>query len=257
MQHESVGPVAHTDGGCLGNPGPGGWGVHIEFPDGRIVELGGGEAQTTNNRMELRAAIEAARTTAGYPQVTIVTDSQYVRRGITEWMAGWKRKGWLTSTGQPVLNRDLWEELDRVNGAHITWDWTRGHAGDPGNERCDEIAGWYSRSIGPLRGGRRPAAQTSGASSPANRQDAELRGRPVGAGAGSTGRASAARGSTPAGTVYLSVVDGILKRHATWGECEARVRGVGRALFKKVRNREEERDVLRRWGITEADLFGV
>ncbi|MCC7369624.1 MAG: ribonuclease HI [Chloroflexi bacterium] len=254
MQNDSVGPVAHTDGGCLGNPGPGGWGVHIEFPDGRVVELGGGEAHTTNNRMELRAAIEAARATAGYPQVTIITDSQYVRRGVTEWLAGWKRKGWITSTGQPVLNRDLWEELDRANGPHITWDWTRGHSGDPGNERCDEIAGWFSRLIGPLPNGRRPAARPTrspapGASTP--------RARPERAAPGPTGPASASPGSGPAGTVYLSVVDGILKRHATWGECEARVRGVGRALFKKVRNREEERDVLRRWGITEADLFGV
>ena len=96
----TAGPVAHTDGSCLGTPGPGGWGVHIEFPDGRVVEMGGGEDSTTNNRMELRAAIEAARAMDGLPSGTIITDSQYVKRGITEWMTGWKRKGWITSTGR-------------------------------------------------------------------------------------------------------------------------------------------------------------
>jgi ribonuclease HI len=210
--------------------------VHIEFPDGRVVELGGGEAMTTNNRMELRAAIEAACATAGHQASTIITDSQYVRRGITEWLAGWKRNGWITSTRQPVLNRDLWEELDRANGPHIHWQWTRGHAGDPGNERCDEIAGWFAKSIAGLSSGTH-----AGGTSNAARKVAP---------------ASPGRGGTP-GVTYLSVVDGILKRHATWPECEARVRGVGSARYKKVRSPAEEREVLQRWGITEADLFGV
>src|SRR3954468_18456441 len=151
MADSQDGPLAYTDGACIGNPGPGGWGVHVEYPDGRVVELGGSDLQTTNNRMELRAAIEAARATLGWPAATIVTDSQYVRRGITEWLAGWKRKGWITSTGTPVVNRDIWEELDAVADARLTWEWTRGHSGDPGNERCDEIAGWFSSSVAPLK----------------------------------------------------------------------------------------------------------
>ena len=242
MQHRDAGPVAHTDGSCLGTPGPGGWGVHIEFPDGRVVEMGGGEDSTTNNRMELRAAIEAARAMAGLPSATIITDSQYVKRGITEWMTGWKRKGWITATGAPVVNRDLWEELDREAGPHIAWEWTRGHSGDLGNERCDEIAGWFSKSVAALRRQGRPAAArplpggSNGATAPSS--------RPSGRG-------------NPPGTSYVSVVDGIVKRHATWPECEARVRGVGRARYKKVRGPSEEREVLQRWGITQADLFGV
>jgi ribonuclease HI len=230
------GPIAYTDGSCLGTPGPGGWGVHVEFPDGRVVELGGGEASTTNNRMELRAAIEATRVVAGQPTATIITDSQYVRRGITEWLAGWKRKGWVTAAGQPVLNRDLWEELDRASGPHITWQWTRGHAGEPGNERCDEIAGWFANGIRVLARTRQVAGGLNGA-------------RPL--------AASKSVGGGTAGVSYLSLVDGILKRHATWPDCEARVRGVGSARYKKVRSPAEERDVLQRWGITDADLFGV
>ena len=220
------GPVAYTDGGCLGNPGPGGWGVHIEYPDGRVVESGGAELQTTNNRMELRAAIEAARATAGWPAATIVTDSQYVRRGVTEWLAGWKRKGWVTSTGQPVLNRDLWEELDAAADARLTWEWTRGHAGDPGNERCDEIAGWFARSVRPLLG--------DGPAVPA---------RPT---------------NTPrAGVSYLSLVDGILERHQTWDDCDRRVRGVRGARYKKIRGAAEEADTIDAWGLTPEALYGI
>lgn len=241
-QDQPAGPVAHTDGSCLGTPGPGGWGVHIEFPDGRVVEMGGGEDSTTNNRMELRAAIEAARAMADLPVGTIITDSQYVKRGITEWMSGWKRKGWITSTGAPVVNRDLWEELDREAGPHIRWEWTRGHSGDLGNERCDEIAGWFSKSVAALR---RPARAAGNRPQP--------RVSPLGLAANS--RPSGSR--NPPGTFYVSVVDGIVKRHATWGECEARVHGVGGARYKKVRGPSEERDVLKRWGITQADLFGV
>lgn len=237
---QTGGPVAHTDGSCLGAPGPGGWGVHIEFPDGRALELGGGEASTTNNRMELRAAIEAARAVTGHSAATIVTDSQYVRRGVTEWLSGWKRKGWITASGQPVLNRDLWEALDAANGPHIDWQWTRGHAGNPGNERCDEIAGWFASGIRNLTRGRRapaPSGMTASGGAPYSARRAAKSGKP--------------------GASYLSLVDGILKRHATWPECEARVRGVGNARYKKVLGPAEERDVLQRWGVTSADLFGV
>lgn len=242
MSERPGGPVAYTDGGCLGNPGPGGWGVHLEYPDGRVIEMGGSDLQTTNNRMELRAAIEAARAVAGYPSAQIVTDSQYVRQGITSWLAGWKRKGWVTAAGQPVLNRDLWEELDAVSGAHISWEWTRGHSGDPGNERCDEIASWFSSSVAPLRGPRRrESVRAKSVTSAANGREPAK-------------RLSAA---VPSGTVYLSLVDGIPARHATWPECDRRVRGVKGARYKKVRSQAEEREVFATWGVTDDDLFGI
>jgi ribonuclease HI len=240
MSERPDGPVAYTDGGCIGNPGPGGWGVHVEYPDGRVIELGGADLQTTNNRMELRAAIEAVRATAGWPAATIVTDSQYVRQGITGWVAGWKRKDWVTSTGQPVLNRDLWEELDALADERLTWEWTRGHSGDPGNERCDEIASWFAGSVHALRGPARSA------------RPARVAGPPPGPG---SQRPAARNGGS--GVAYLSLVDGILARHATWPECDQRVRGVKSARYKKVRSQAEEQETLAKWGVTEADLFGV
>ena len=139
--------IAYTDGACIGNPGPGGWGVSIEHTDGRTVKRGDGEKHTTNNRMELRAAIEALRLTDDQPSVTIVTDSQYVQRGITSWIKGWKQNDWRTADGNPVKNQDLWEELDAIyDPRRVTWEWRRGHAGDPGNERAHKIAYSWARA---------------------------------------------------------------------------------------------------------------
>lgn len=130
----------YTDGACTGNPGPGGWGVLI-IKDGREIELNGGAGATTNNQMELMAAIEGLRATADEPAVTIYTDSQYVKNGITSWITGWKRNGWKTAAKKPVKNRDLWEALDAaVTGRDVAWRWVRGHDGDPGNERADALA---------------------------------------------------------------------------------------------------------------------
>ncbi|HIK15005.1 MAG TPA: ribonuclease HI [Leptolyngbyaceae cyanobacterium M33_DOE_097] len=133
----------YTDGACSGNPGRGGWGVVVYFSDGSIYEIGGKEAQTTNNRMELQAAIAALEFLQQANQkepVELYTDSEYVKNGITKWIHGWKKKGWKTSTGKAVLNQDLWEELDALNHPQIQWRYVRGHAGNIGNERCDEIA---------------------------------------------------------------------------------------------------------------------
>ena len=130
----------HTDGACLGNPGPGGWAALLCWR-GIERELSGGEAATTNNRMELMAAIAALETLKEPCTVVLTTDSQYVRQGITEWMAGWIRRGWKTSGGEPVKNRDLWERLHAAAGRHtVDWRWVKGHAGHPENERCDELA---------------------------------------------------------------------------------------------------------------------
>lgn len=133
----------YTDGACTGNPGPGGWGVVVYFADGSVYEMGGAEAQTTNNRMEMLAAIAALKllATIGQTQpVTLYTDSEYLKKGITQWVKGWKKKNWKTSTGNPVLNQDLWETLDQLNSSKVNWEHVRGHAGNEGNERCDAIA---------------------------------------------------------------------------------------------------------------------
>ncbi len=138
-----------SDGACSGNPGPGGWAVRLIADDGRVREIGGHVANTTNNRMELQAAIEGLKAAQNADSIIITTDSEYVRKGITEWIHTWKRKGWITASKKPVLNQELWRELDRLNGPTTTWKYTRGHAGDPDNERCDEIAQSFSRKGNP------------------------------------------------------------------------------------------------------------
>lgn len=131
---------AYTDGACKGNPGPGGWGVLLRW-GATEKELCGGEALTTNNRMELTAVIRAVEALKRATRIEIVTDSQYVKRGVTEWMPRWKRNGWLTAAKQPVKNRDLWEWLDRVLAGHeVSWRWVKGHAGHLENERADALA---------------------------------------------------------------------------------------------------------------------
>ena len=139
----------YSDGACSGNPGPGGWSARIKFSPDRIRELGGFVADTTNNRMELFAAIAALRIVDGTAPVTMVTDSEYLRKGITEWIHNWKRRNWRTAARKPVLNQDLWQELDRLNSSRISWRYVPGHRGDPDNERCDEIARAFSRGDRP------------------------------------------------------------------------------------------------------------
>lgn len=132
--------VVHTDGACSGNPGPGGWGAILEFR-GRERELRGGEAHTTNNRMELTAAIEALASLTRPSPVALYTDSQYLRQGITTWIKNWKRNGWKTRDRSPVKNADLWQALDRLIATHdVAWHWVRGHAGHDINERADALA---------------------------------------------------------------------------------------------------------------------
>ena len=134
--------VIYTDGACKGNPGPGGWGVFLKSGV-HEKELWGGEAVTTNNRMELIAVIEALSALKRPCEVMLFLDSEYVRKGITEWIHGWKAKGWKTAAKQPVKNADLWQRLDALvsGGGHkIEWKWVKGHAGDPGNERADALA---------------------------------------------------------------------------------------------------------------------
>ena len=132
--------IIHTDGACRGNPGPGGWGALLSW-NGTRKELSGGEPATTNNRMELMAAIMGLAALKRPSVATVQTDSQYVIKGITEWLPAWKARGWRTADKKPVKNQDLWEKLDQVAGQHtLKWQWVKGHSGDPGNERVDELA---------------------------------------------------------------------------------------------------------------------
>ena len=138
MQEPDV--IIYTDGACKGNPGPGGWGVLMIAGENRR-ELCGGEAATTNNRMELTAAIEALRALKRRCRVRLFTDSSYVKQGIETWIHGWKRNGWKTSDKKPVKNADLWQALDVLNAAQdVEWRWVKGHSGDPGNERADALS---------------------------------------------------------------------------------------------------------------------
>jgi ribonuclease HI len=232
-----------TDGAAKGNPGPGGWGVVIVTSDEQVVELGGGAPHTTNNRMELTAAIAALDFLAPNPgHVTIHTDSTYVIKGITQWVWSWQRRAWKTAEGGDVLNRDLWEELAGLVAARgrtlITWHWVKGHNGTAGNERVDAIAAAFSQQRevdlyrGPLASYPLSVAPltTSGAEPPAF-----------------TLTSQAARKKTTAHS-YLSVVDGVLKRHATWSDCERHVKGRSGAKFKKTVSADDERAVLRQWG---------
>ena len=152
---------AYTDGACSGNPGPGGWAALLIAREGAKVlktrELNGGEALTTNNRMELMAAISALESLSRATAITIITDSTYVKNGVTQWIHGWKRNGWRTAAKKPVKNDDLWRRIDAAQATHdVTWEWVKGHAGHPENERADELA---RAGMAPFKPGRSRAAE--------------------------------------------------------------------------------------------------
>jgi ribonuclease HI len=238
--------VVFVDGAAKGNPGPGGWGAIVVTREGEVQELGGGTRHTTNNRMELTAAIEALRHVGAAPgPVAVYTDSVYVIRGIRDWIHAWRRRGWRTAQGADVVNRDLWETLasvERATGA-VAWHWVPGHRGIPGNERVDEIANAFAA-------GRRPALYRG----PLVRYDVAVLDVPDDttvpvrrAGAGPAGRRAAAYS-------YLSLVDGRPARHATWAECERRVKGRSGARHKKAMSPADEEAILRGWGFSPDDV---
>lgn len=151
--------AAATDGACSGNPGPGGWGALLRFEDGSVEEFGGHDPATTNNRMELQAALELLQRLKDlprHPDLTLRTDSKYLIDGLGSWMKGWKRKGWRTAAGKPVLNQDLWKALDQAQLADVPLRYVKGHSGDPDNDRADRIAVAFSQ-------GRSPALATAAA----------------------------------------------------------------------------------------------
>ncbi|MBU0755427.1 MAG: viroplasmin family protein [Planctomycetes bacterium] len=223
----------YTDGGCIGNPGPGGWGIRIRYEDGRFEEYGGGGDQTTNNRMELQAVIEALRHTTSVEEVMIVMDSEYVRMGITSWLKAWKAGNWMTKSDKPVANQDLWRTLDGLLRPGVVFRYTAGHAGDPDNERCDRIANGFAR--------QQPVSLENGVDhTPFAPLESPER-------LGKHGMGKKKKGPT----TYLSYVDGRLKRHSTWAECEREVKGRSGARYKKCFSPEEEMDLLKKWGVSQ------
>lgn len=233
-----------TDGACSGNPGVGGYGTVIAMPTGTIHELGGRRSSTTNNRMEMLAVIEGLRyvllnASDLASEVWVLTDSTYTIRGITQWIFGWKRKGWKTAAGKEVGNQDLWQELDGLvrdceKRFEISWKYVRGHSGTPGNERCDEIAvAFTKRQYIDLYSG--PLLQYEFAihdlpedmSLPPMRDKVEKK------------KAHS----------YLSYVNGSLKRHKSWPLCEAEVKGRPGAKFKKSTSAENEIEIVKGWGL--------
>jgi ribonuclease HI len=233
--------VVFTDGGAKGNPGAGGWAAVIVLPEGRVIELGGGASGVTNNQMELTGAISALERLQGTRgEVAVYTDSTYLIKGIREWIWAWRRRGWKTAEGADVLNRDLWERLSRAVAARgdeaIAWHYVRGHTGVAGNERVDEIATAFAlhRQIdlydGPLSGYARPILDLP------DETTVPARG----------GRPAPPKGQPYS---YLSVVEGQLMRHATWADCERRVKGRSGARFKKAMSPNDEAAILRDWKI--------
>ncbi len=245
METSSI--LIFTDGACTGNPGPGGWACIIAFPDGTIQEMGGGVPDTTNNRMEMAAAIRALLKleSPGQCVITLYTDSVYLIRGITQWIWGWRARGWKNAEGKDVANRDLWEELlrqvTRLKPATIEWKYVRGHAGFPGNERCDEIAVSYAnKKKEALYVGPRDAYFIDLTHLPEEEPLPEAK-KP------GTGSKSSSKSDGP--VTYLSLHNGVVMRHSTWTACEKRVKGQSGAKFKKAKSTHEEQEILKSWGL--------
>ncbi len=224
-----------TDGACSGNPGPGGWGAIIHDPGGETIELGGHAEHTTNNRMEMLAASEALKKLAkmNRPEIRVhlCTDSRYLIDGITKWIHGWKKRGWVSvENGSPIKNQDIWMELSEVlekhpNKTKVYWVHIAGHSMFAGNERCDEIAVAFSKgeSCELYQG---PSARYS-IKLELPKPDTD---------------------SGPKKTYYLSLIRGEIHRDDTWEKCQRRVQGVPGVRFKKVKSLREEEEVLKLWG---------
>lgn len=232
-----------TDGASRGNPGPGGWGavkvasgkeqvapVQGQASEMQVTELGGSESHTTNNRMEICAAIAGLKTCEAGNSITLYTDSSYLINGITKWVSGWKRNGWITKTKEDVMNKDLWMELDAtVAGKKISWTHVGGHIGSPGNERCDEIATSMADGTptnlyqGPLSG------YSIKNIFDVSHDEAKL-----------VAKKSSSSRSRAQAYSYVSAVGGVVQTHRTWAECEKRVKGVKGARFKKSLNVADE-----------------
>ncbi len=230
------------DGACSGNPGPGGWGAILASQEKGVMELGGFVPETTNNRMEMTALLEALKSIKSEDApIRVFSDSVYVLRGVSAWAFGWKKRNWKTAEGEDVANKDIWEPLvarvAKLGSKRFEWNYVRGHTDVPGNERCDEVAVEFSK-------GRRPDLyrgiwKNYGVDLLRLPEDLSL--PPM-----------KSSNSAPKGPVsYLSLVGGVLMKHATWTSCEARVKGRPGAKFKKAKSHLEEIAIAKEWG---ADL---
>jgi ribonuclease HI len=243
MNKESNTVTIFTDGSSRGNPGPGGWAVIVHY-DGKVQELGNSERLTTNNKMELTAALKALNflesKKVAVQKIKIHTDSSYLIQGITKWVKGWIRNDWMTATKEPVSNQDIWQDLIAVvekleEQADLNWVHIQGHAGIPGNERCDEIATamaddkdieLYSGSLENYK------IDLSIISGKTIKKEVSLEKKE---------RAKQKAYS------YLSLVNGELQKHATWAQCEKRVKGVKGAKFKKSISKYDEEAIIKEW----------
>lgn len=241
MTHDQI--IIYSDGACSGNPGPGGWGS-IVIDQHQVIELGGGDYSTTNNRMEMTATLEALkfclRQKTKAKRIIIFTDSVYVIRGITQWIFGWKKRGWKNAENGEVSNQDIWIDFDQVVQAikaekiELKWNFIKGHSGVPGNERCDEIAVAFSKNT-PIRlySGNPEGYIFNPQELPTPLPLPEMKNN---------------KNEEKKPTWYLSYINGVLTRHETWKECEAVVKGRP-AKFKKVTSQAEEDEVKKSWGI--------
>ncbi len=232
-----------ADGASSGNPGPGGWGAILVLGDGTVIELGGRDPHTTNNRMELMAVIQALRELDA-PHIDVFTDSSYVIRGITQWIWAWMKRNWVSAEGKDVANTDLWKLLlAATRGKEINWKFVKGHAGIPGNERADEIAVAFSK-------GRHPHLYRG----PLLKYDIAIHDIPENTSL--PDRKPLSKEPKLKAYSYLSLVGGILMRHSTWAECEKRVKGRPGTKFKKAMSEDEETQILRTWGFSAKDVRG-
>jgi ribonuclease HI len=235
--------VIFTDGSSRGNPGPGGWGAVVVYNDGELkaAELGGRENHTTNNRMELTAVISALDFVSKHTKIQglartiqVNTDSSYVLRGATLWIHGWKKNNWKTKTKDDVLNKDLWEHFLKVRSdLKISWNLLKGHSGVAGNERCDEIATSFAD-------GKKPKLY----SGTLKEYEVDISVTTVSKPANQKSKTKSSKGKPYS---YVSSVGGIVKTHATWAECEARVKGKSGALFKKSFSPQDEKQIIADW----------
>jgi ribonuclease HI len=241
--------VIFTDGSSRGNPGPGGFGAIIVEED-KVREIGGRENHTTNNRMELMAVIKALEFVSDPSQIKIQfdgarivvnTDSAYVVNGITKWVYGWQKNNWKTAQDGEVLNKDLWENLVNVSkGNKVKWNLIPGHSGIPGNERCDEIATAFADN--------KSFKFFNGKLSDYEVDITDLKGN--GIKNGSTSLTTRKIKSKKPAYSYLSLVHGVFKRHKDWASCEKEVKGIkGNIKFKKAISEEDEREIMRDWGV--------
>ncbi|MBC7742645.1 MAG: ribonuclease HI [Bdellovibrionaceae bacterium] len=242
--------IIYCDGACSGNPGPGGWASSVIFANrNHVQEIAGSAAATTNNRMEITGSLAAltlcanSKDLATTKKIIILTDSVYVIRGITQWIFGWKKRGWKTAANEPVSNQDLWEQLEVVvkkikainTKVELQWSFVKGHAGIAGNERCDQIAVAFTKhDYIELYNGPASSYHFDAFELPELKPLPEIKKKDDGP-------------KKPAW--YISYINGVIAKHNTWSECEAKVKGRP-AKFKKVTSNEEEAEVKKSWGIT-------